>query len=254
MQEWFDHFPRNRAARPVIDFGSGIDVPEPLRTALIRSLQRFEVGESGDGAHLKRGAARVSPLYLETITLFISEENDHAGWLARLIEGMGGKRLTWHWSDALFVALRRLCGLHVELFVLLVAEMIAIRYYRALNEGSTDPICRAVFGQICRDEDGHVAFHIAFLRQEFARRSAFVRWLVRASWRVLYRGACLVVNLDHRPVLRECGVSMGEFWLDTGEIFDSIAGAIFATPYVVSPSSHQPLVAARESNPEKATS
>lgn len=36
-----------------------------------------------------------------------------------------------HWSDAIFVRLRRLLGLRTELMVLTVAEVVALSYYGA---------------------------------------------------------------------------------------------------------------------------
>jgi hypothetical protein len=231
IQLWRSYFERNRTERLPVPWGKGIQVEPGLREPLIRSLQRFQVGESGDGLHLKRGAARTGNAdYAATIALFVGEEQEHARWLSLLITGMGGTLLTHHWSDRFFVALRRLCGLKMELMVLLVAEMIAIRYYRALHEGTEDPVLCAIFGQIRRDEDGHVAFHIAFLREAFSGWSWLTRGLVRTAWQALYRGACLLVMWDHRGVLKATGVRPSIFWRDTGRIFRDVAFAIFATP------------------------
>lgn len=227
---WLAYFERNKTERLPIPWRQGITAPPELIPPLLRSLQRFQVGESGDGLHLKRGAARTGDAdYATAIALFVAEEQEHARWLAIVINGMGGALLTHHWSDRLFVALRRLCGLRLELMVLLVAEMIAVRYYRALDEGTEEaPVLQAVFRQIRRDEDGHVAFHIAFLREAFLHRSAASRWLIRTAWRILYRGACLLVMWDHRGVLKATGVRPRIFWRDTGRIFRDVAFALFA--------------------------
>lgn len=115
--------------------------------------------------------------------------------------------------------------------VLLIAEMIAMRYYRALREGTEEgSVPCAVFARICRDEDGHVAFHVDFLHAFFARRrSPLLRVLAPAVWRLLYRLACLLVLWDHRGVFRAVGVSPAEFWCDANAIFDTVSGAIFDT-------------------------
>jgi hypothetical protein len=228
MTDWLEHFQRNHRECPPMPWDRGITVPEYLRRPLIRSLQRFQVGESGEGNHLKRGAAATGDTrYCETIGLFVGEEQEHSRWLARLILKMGGSLLTHHWSDVIFVVLRRYCGLRVELLILLVAEMIAIRYYRALDEGANDPLLNAVFRQIRRDEDGHVAFHVSFLRAAFARFNPVQGAAVRTLWFVVYRLACLVVMWDHRGVLNATGVRPGVFWRDTGAIFTQTADAIF---------------------------
>jgi hypothetical protein len=122
--------------------------------------------------------------------------------------------------------LRRLFGLEEELLVLLVPEMIAQRYFRALRDGTRDPGLRAVFGQIVSDEDGHVAFHVDSLRRRFAATSLARRAFSRAGWRAIFRGACLVMLWDHGSTLRAVGVSRTAFWWDCGLIFDEVAAAI----------------------------
>src|SRR5262249_47102509 len=136
--------------------------------------------------------------------------------------------LTRHWSDACFILLRRLFGLHHELLVLLIPEMIAKRYFRALRDGSPDPLVRDVCEQILRDEEGHVAFHIDYLQRALSRLSVPSRLVVRWLWRVLFRAACLVVIFDHRAILSAIGVSKAAFWWDCGLLFDEAAAGIFS--------------------------
>src|SRR5207253_3603965 len=119
------------ANRMSIPWEHSVVIEQHLRGPLVRSLQRFQVGEQGDGIHLKRNAtATGDPAYAETISLFIDEEQEHARLLAQLLRGMGAPLLGWHWSDACFVCVRRLSGLRLELMVLLAAELISKRYYR----------------------------------------------------------------------------------------------------------------------------
>lgn len=233
MKHWLTYFERNRANRVSLPYHTTpaltpIALPESLRTALVASLARFEVGESGEGRRLKAGALSTGdPDYCRAITLFLDEEHDHAAWLGKLINALGGAHLAGHWSDGAFVLLRHMGGLQTELMILLVAEMIAQVYYPALRDGVPDPDCRAVFAQICRDEDGHVAFHRAFLRERFRRQSGIEREATRALWYALFRAACVVVLLDHKAVLREVGVSPGEFWTRAGAIFGETTRAIW---------------------------
>jgi hypothetical protein len=124
--------------------------------------------------------------------------------------------------------------------VLLVAEMIAKRYYRALSEGTNDPVLKTVFDQILRDEFGHVAFHSDFLRSAFAPLPLPIRRLISLLWAMLFRSVCLVVMYDHRAVLRATGVSPRTFWRDCGLIFNEVASDIFdsaLTPTVIPPAS-----------------
>src|SRR5258707_15600512 len=143
--EWLNHFKGNALQRLSIPWERGITVEPKLRKPLIRSLQRFQVGEQGDGLHLRKAAARTHDSdYSAAIDLFVKEEQEHSRLLARLIEGMGGSLLQHHWSDTCFVFLRRLLGLRMELLILLVAEVIAQVYYKALHDGTADAVLRSV--------------------------------------------------------------------------------------------------------------
>ncbi len=226
---WLNYFHHNRDHRRPVPWDLGLRVEAKLRVPLVRSLQRFQVGESGEGTHLRAQAARTGdPAYMEAIDLFVKEEQEHARLMAGIIQGLGAPLLPSHWSDGCFILLRRLFGLHHELLVLLIPEIIAKRYFRALHDGILDPVSRAVFSQIMHDEEGHVAFHIDTLQQAFAGRSLFARVATRVAWRLLFRMACVVVMADHRSVLKACGVSSARFWWDCGLLFDEVAAAIFS--------------------------
>jgi hypothetical protein len=156
------------------DRGTGRSEPDwgrgaRLHPAIVRSVQRFQVGESGDGANLLRKAAEAGPSdYADAARLFVAEEQNHARLLALLLGAADAPLLTWHWSDAVFVRLRRALGLRLELMVLLIAEVVALGYYRALRDGANSPLTSQVAASILADERTHVPFHCQRLRDEFA--------------------------------------------------------------------------------------
>lgn len=229
MMSWLNHFKHNREHRLRILWELPIKIDTHLRGPLIRSLQRFQLGESGDGTHLRRQAAKTGdPIYQAAIDLFIKEEQEHARLMAHVLQKLEAPLLDRHWSDGCFVLLRRLFGLHHELLVLLMPEMIAKRYFRALRDGLSDPVLRSVCAQILADEEGHVAFHVAFLQHALAALSLPARALLRGLWRLTFRGVCLAVILDHRSILRGTGVSPAAFWWDCGLIFDEVAAGILS--------------------------
>ena len=76
---WLNYFNRNRDRRMEIPWEREIEVEPGLRRPLIRSLQRFQVGESGEGSHLRKRAASTGERnYQATIDLFIKEEQEVA--------------------------------------------------------------------------------------------------------------------------------------------------------------------------------
>jgi hypothetical protein len=229
MKNWLNYFKSNRIHRREIPWEREINVQPRLLRPLIRSLQRFQVGESGEGHHLRRQAVKSGDAdYQAAIDLFIKEEQEHARLMAEVLKKLNAPLLGHHWSDGCFILLRRLFGLHHELLVLLIPEMIAKRYFRALCDGFADPTLQAVCGQILYDEEGHLAFHVDYLQRTFASHSLVARVLLRACWRVVFRAACLVVIVDHRAVLQGAGVSAATFWWDCGLIFDEVAAGIFS--------------------------
>jgi hypothetical protein len=236
MKSWLTYFQHNRTHRRAIASEKGIRVEPHLRSPLIRSLQRFQIGETGEGIHLKQGAAATGDAaYAEAIALFIAEEQQHAQMLAGILKIMGAAPLTSHWSDNVFMGVRHLMGLQLELVVLLSAEMIAKRYYRALYEGTQDELLRSLFAQICDDEEGHIAFHCAFLQNAWSQRTPGQRWFVQHSWRAFYQVVCVVVAWDHRSLLRAVGLSPRQFLRDCNAVFTRTMATIFGVALCLAP-------------------
>ncbi|MEU7019549.1 ferritin-like domain-containing protein [Streptomyces sp. NPDC046203] len=208
--DWVAAFHAERRRRDTLGdplWGQGSRLP----AALVRSIQRFQVGEDGDGAQLLAKARRAGiPGYGEAAALFIAEERDHA----RMLAAAGAGTLDGHWTDAAFVRLRRTLGLRTEVLVLMVAEVVALRYYRALRDGTDDPLVTEVAGRILADEERHVPFHCRRLRADLGGGPRPVRRGTTAVWRGLVAGAALVVAYDHGPALRALGVSRTAFFRD----------------------------------------
>ncbi|MFI5638345.1 ferritin-like domain-containing protein [Streptomyces goshikiensis] len=202
-----------------------------LDPALVRSLRKFQVGEDGDGSALIGKAERAGdPGYAEAVRLFVAEEQNHARMLALLLAAGGAQTLSGHWSDAAFVRLRRLMGLRMELLVLMVAEVVALRYYRAVRDGAADPLASEVAGRILADEERHVPFHCRRLREGFAGLPAPARRAVAGGWRILLAGAAALVAVDHGPALRHLGVRRRAFVAETVRLSAPLAASFTSAP------------------------
>jgi hypothetical protein len=208
---WLDYF-EGRHGRELDAPYAARFVERPGRQTLARSIERFELGESGDGERLRRLAAETGDAtYARAIELFVAEEGQHARWLGILRERFGGVRLDSHWSDRAFVLLRHIGGLRREICVLLTAELIALTYYRVLAQACDDPVLEAACERILLDERGHVAFHRATLSTEFARMPTPARAVAVLSWRAFVAAVAAVVAWDHRGVLALAGISRSDF-------------------------------------------
>ncbi|GLZ38664.1 ferritin-like domain-containing protein [Actinokineospora sp. NBRC 105648] len=199
FDEWLREFTEEaarRSTRPDPEWTSGT----ALHPELVRSVQRFQVGENGDGANLIAKAG--DGAYGQAARLFVAEEQNHARLLAGVLAANGASTIASCWTDVVFVWLRRALGLRLELMVLTVAEAVALTYYRVLRDGVTDRLTAEVAGRLLADERRHVRFHRDSL-------SAYGRlpFPILLLWRVLFLGAVVVVALDHRRALRVLGVS-----------------------------------------------
>lgn len=229
---WLTAFEAERERRKASadpDWGQGAQ----LHPAVIASLQRFQLGEDGDGRNLiDKAAATGDRTYAAAVRLFVAEEQNHARLLARLLTAAGATTLSGHWSDTVFVRLRRLLGLRLELMVLMIAEVIALRYYRALRDGSRDPLAHEVAARILADEERHVPFHIHRLHQEFRHLSPLAQLLTVGAWWTLMLGTVIVVAVDHRCALKDMGLAGGRFLSEVLKQFRAAVAAStrFSTP------------------------
>ncbi|HET6297452.1 MAG TPA: ferritin-like domain-containing protein [Kribbella sp.] len=198
-----------------------------LDRAMVRSVQKFQAGEDGDGASLIGKSARVGdPAYAAAVRLFVAEEQNHARLLEQLLLNAGASTIDGHWSDKVFVSVRRALGLRLELMTLMVAEVVALRYYEALRDGTEDPVLTEVAARILADEERHVPFHVHRLRGGFAHVPRPARLAAAAGWWILMLGAVGVVAVDHGPALRHLGVRPLQFMADTVQLFRPIAAEV----------------------------
>jgi hypothetical protein len=228
MTDWPDHFTANRARPRPTTWTGDVNVPTVLRAPLVRSLQRFQVGEQGEGRHLRRAArATGDARYAMAVDLFLAEEQAHARLLAALLAALGAPVLARHWSDGGFIWLRHGGGVNAELRVLMAAELIGAYVYRLVAQAVPDAALRTAMGGILDDEAGHVAFHCDALRRGPGALSAPARLTVRWGWRLVFRGACLVVLLDQWAFLAAAGASPIAYWRDMGRRFAHAERRVF---------------------------
>jgi hypothetical protein len=226
--KWTQRFEDERERRHAQgdpDWGQGAT----LHPAVWASIQRFQVGEDGDGANLVGKADQAGDAdYAQAVRLFVAEEQNHARLLARLLAAGDVPTLTGHWSDTVFVWLRRLMGLRVELLVLMIAEVVALRYYRAVRDGAPDPLTSDVAARILSDEQRHVPFHCERLHAALAELPRPIRRPVMVLWRLLLLAVSLVVAADHGSALRRLDIGRLRFVSDVMASAGAVVSAVLA--------------------------
>ena len=233
---WLTYFRNNRLNRPDPHWHLPSAGDAAATSVLARSLSHFQLGESGEGrcllAHARR-AYRDDPDYCEALALFIEEEQEHARLLARLVGRFGGQLIRGHWTHAIFRTLRRALGVHFEIEVLVIAELVGTAYYQLLHTRTRD----LVLGQVCeivlRDEAQHVAFHAARFADAQSTWMPLKRALWAAQFRCLFLGASSVAWLDHDPALCEIGAQPREFFQHAWSGMENFLGELKAKPQPV---------------------
>ena len=184
----------------------------PELRAVRASLQTFQRGESSEGHFLYARAKRLGDAdYLAAMRLFIKEEQTHAAVLGRFLDQQGIARLKGHWLDNIFRGLRRVLSLEHTLRVLLAAEVVAAVYYRALYQATSSGLLQQISRRIVLDEEMHLVFQCATLRQLAAGRNWAGAWLYRQAYRALMAGAALAAYATARPLLQAGGYQLGSF-------------------------------------------
>ena len=207
------------------------DLDPSLVAVATPSLAIFQLGESGTGEHLIAAARRTGadPSYVTSLEHFVREEQEHARLLALVLDAFDAPRLDSHWTDRIFVLLRRAHSLRTEVLTLMVAEVVALSYYGALRDGIGDAALRDVFARIHGDEVVHVDFHCATLPDQLRRLPRPVHRLARALWSLLVLGAAIVVAKDHGRFLGRVGVSRRSFLRRVVTDLRRIAPRLFGT-------------------------
>jgi hypothetical protein len=192
------------------------EVPPPLRAPLVRSLGRFQLGESAGGkihdqmpTHPDRSLDQSTR---RAVQLYIEEEWRHARELALVIRALGGELQTAHWTNGAFTACRRILGLRTKMMTLAIAEVIGIVYYRALASGIGSPALASSLRRIANEESLHLDFQAAFFDHAVSLAPAWLRTpyrcLLRALMFAILAAALGVLLLDHGRLLRQAGATV----------------------------------------------
>ena len=248
-EEWCNYFQANAESLLEIPWERGGELPDVNRQSITHSLQEFQLGEHAEGRHLFRCAQAHAQqtgdsAYTDAVRLFIAEEQRHARDLGRFLTLAGVPLLERSWPETIFHWLRHRAGLELSIRVLIVAEIIALVYFRTVREASTSAVLRRLCEQILHDEVEHVRFQ--------AERLAILRrgrgWLplagAHALQRFLFLGTCLVVWWRHRRAMRAGGFGFGRFWREAWKEMNSAIRMMDPRTYVRVSSARESNVAA----------
>ncbi len=148
------------------------------------------------------------------VDAWFREEAEHSRLLGGMVDRLGGRRITGHWSFTAFCLCRRVLGVRFELHVLTHTELVSTAYYRVLRRHSPDAPLTAVCDLILRDEAGHLAFQ----RDRIAATGRSLRGFSGALWQTQFcalgHAAATVLWMSHGPCLAALGGSRAEYFCE----------------------------------------
>lgn len=212
---WLEYFTANPRDRPEPAWNAGAVLSLETARHLAQSLSHFQLGESGEGKFLLAEAQRSyadDPAYCAALNLFIKEEQEHARLLRRLVERFGGSLVQKHWTHSIFRLLRRALGIHFEIQVLVIAELVGTAYYRLLQRHIADAAVLDVCRLVLPDEAQHVAFHAARFSSNQIAWLPIERAVWAAQFQTMLLGAGYVAWIDHHRALLAVGATQTEFF------------------------------------------
>lgn len=215
--QWQQYFLGNRDHFVHLEWKDSQTLTAQEKQNISQSVRQFQRGEHSEGKHFLQFAQRMQDTsYIETVKLFIKEEQDHAAILGKFMEAEGIPKLGRDWLDTIFRRLRKLAGLEGSVTVLLTAEIIAMVYYKALYNATRSAILKQICLQVLKDEEMHLRFQSYTLECLYKRKAGFTSIFSRTVHYVLVAGTILMVWLWHYKVLRSGGYSFlqyaGDVW------------------------------------------
>lgn len=215
--EWIEYFRRNELHLLSVPWQSEYRLTPEERRTISSSISVFQLGESSEGNHFmevarKYAGRRGDPFLAEALECFLREEQRHARDLGRFMLQQEIAFANHHWTDHVFRFLRKLWNLEICIAVLLVAELVAKVYYKALRNTTRSPVLHQICSQLLRDETRHVHFHTGLLRGMRRNRSRWRNHCQDAVYRCFFAVTLLVVWPGHSTVLRSAGYPFRSYW------------------------------------------
>ncbi len=215
--EWSCYFQINTEWHRQLEWEPLTPLTEQEQRAVARSIQIFQLGESGEGRHFLKCAEREAVrtgdwMYLRALRMFIHEEHRHATYLNDVLQASNIPTLQQNWTDGIFRWLRHRAGLELTIIVLLTAELIAQVYYQALRDATANRRLRQICRVVLRDEQIHVRFQAERLAKLRANQGKLRLFLARCFEHALFLPTICVVWWTHRPVFRAAQMSFGAYW------------------------------------------
>jgi hypothetical protein len=214
---WKNHFEQNLKAQRVNWNLQPRITPEQLES-INYSIRVWQLGETSDGKKLTELSSKFAdkigdPDFLESMKLFIKEEQKHGANLGTYIDQVGLERLTKNWGDTFFRYFRHLNN-SLESFTItvIVAEYAAQVFYQALHNATDCDLLKSICTDILKDEAHHLKFQNERLKHFFQGKSVYSKALAVTLYCLFFFGTIHAIWFDHHRAFSAGGVDKREFF------------------------------------------
>jgi hypothetical protein len=208
---WIGHFKAN-ALQKRVDWTIAPDITPDEITAILPSLQAWQLGETSEGRNLVAAATKYARLtgdadYVDAIKLFISEEQKHGNNLGRYLDSINKPRLDYNWGDWLFRRVRYFnASMEVWTVAVITVESTAQLFYQSLKNATNCKLLKQICTDILIDEAHHITFQTDRLDIILNRKPAFAKaWRAPVYWFFFYATTGLVW-LAHKKLFKAGGL------------------------------------------------
>ncbi len=220
FKKWYYYFKGNLDHLDLINFHTAPCLTSYEKNIIWSSIQQFQKGENSEGKHLIQHAKNYNnENYLDTIKLFIKEEQMHARLLGEFMAIEKIPKIRSHWIDSGFRWIRNLMGLELSVTVLVTAEIIAAVYYQGLKAATNSGLLVQICNRLLKDETKHLEFQAYTI----AHINQYKGYLHRSIKKYLHLGlvlaTLLLVWLQHQKVLTNGGFGLTSFFKAGIDIF-----------------------------------
>ncbi len=214
---WLSHFKAN-ATRNRINWEQQPMISINEIEQILPSLQAWQLGETSEGKQLINAAAKYArktgdPYYLETVKLFIKEEQKHGNNLGRYLDLLDLPRIKSNWGDSLFRWVRHLnTSMEMWTLTVLTVESAAQIFYQSLKDATNCPLLKEICTDILIDEAHHITYQAERLDTIYSSKAFLLKvWRV-AAYKIFFYATMLVVWMAHRRLFKAGGIYFSAYY------------------------------------------
>lgn len=237
--QWILHFKEN-AKRQRIDWSLKPEISEQEISAILHSLQAWQLGETSDGRHLLKAVTRYAnqindPAYIEATALFIKEEQKHGNNLGTYLDRIGKPRIKADLGDTLFRKVRYFnANMEVWTLTVTVVESTAQIFYQSMKDATRCKLLKQICTDILIDEAPHIEFQTERLSIIFNSKTALGKALALKAYYLFFFSTAVVVWMAHKKLFRAGGNTFRKYMIKMRYKYNRIINRITANSAVFS--------------------